>query len=386
MEQKPSSRKAVARKPMLGAAARSDSTPEAVDFGGSVIAWQHRDGRHHLPWQNVDDPYRIWLSEIMLQQTQVGAVVPYFQRFVSRFPTVRDLARASEDEVLAMWSGLGYYARARNLHRAAQRIEQTHEGRFPDRFEDILALPGVGRSTAGAIAVFAFGQSFPILDGNVKRVLARCFGVEGYPGTSDVAARLWALAERLLPETGLRAYTQGLMDLGAQVCTRSHPHCSDCPLAARCVARSLGRTDDFPAPRPRKHRPRRTTVMLIMQQSDGQIMMEKRPSPGIWGGLWSFPETDDVADAARICIARFGLEAEAVDAMVPIEHGFTHFSLTISPLVCRVIHPARATEQPGRVWVTPHEAERYAIPVPVRKLIGRLQGSSTARGGKIQPG
>ena len=265
--------------------------------------------------------------------------------------------------------------RARNLHRAARRIEQTHDGRFPDRFEDILALPGVGRSTAGAIAVFAFGQRFPILDGNVKRVLARCFGVEGYLGTAKVAGRLWALAERLLPETELKAYTQGLMDLGAQVCTRSQPLCARCPLAAQCIARSLDRVGDFPAPRPRKQRPRRSTVMLIMQKG-GQIMMEKRPSPGIWGGLWSFPETDDVANVARTCFARFGFEAEAVDAMDSIEHGFTHFSLTISPLLCRVRQPDPMAGQPGRVWVTPNEAERYAIPVPVRKLIARLRAAA----------
>ncbi len=322
----------------------------------------------------------------MLQQTQVGAVVPYFLRFVARFPTVRALANAAEDEVLAMWSGLGYYARARNLHRAAKRIEQAHHGRFPDRFEDILALPGVGRSTAGAIAVFAFGQRFPILDGNVKRVLARCFGIDGYPGASDVAGRLWGLAERLLPETGLKAYTQGMMDLGAQVCTRSQPRCVSCPLAARCVARSLGRIDAFPAPRPRKPRPRRSTVMLILQQGNGQIMMEKRPSPGIWGGLWSFPETDDPAHAARTCVARFGLEAEAVGAMDPIEHGFTHFSLTISPLVCRVKAAGPVAGQPGRVWVTPEEAQHYAIPVPVRTFIARLQGSGKAGGSGVQSG
>jgi A/G-specific adenine glycosylase len=296
---------------------------------------------------------------------------------------VQDLANATEDEVLSMWSGLGYYARARNLHRAARRIGQTHNGRFPDRFEDILALPGVGRSTAGAIAVFAFGQRFPILDGNVKRVLARCFGVEGYPGTADVAGRLWTLAEQLLPETDVQAYTQGMMDLGAQVCMRSHPLCESCPLAGQCVARSLDRIGDFPGSRPRKQRPRRSTVMLIMQ-CDGQIMMEKRPASGIWGGLWSFPEADDVADVVQTCAARFGFETEAVDAMAPIEHGFTHFSLTISPLVCRVNQPGLAAQEPGRVWVTPHEAEHYAIPVPVRKLIERLQASSTAVNGKIQ--
>jgi A/G-specific adenine glycosylase len=356
----------------------SDSQFAAGDFSRRVIAWQRRYGRHHLPWQNVDDPYRIWLSEIMLQQTQVGAVVPYFQRFVERFPAVRDLARAAEDDVLALWSGLGYYARARNLHRAAKRIEQVHRGCFPDRFEDIVSLPGVGRSTAGAIAVFAFGQRYPILDGNVKRVLARCFGVEGYPGTASVAADLWALSERLLPETELKAYTQGMMDLGAQVCRRSHPACEQCPLATQCVARMRDRISEFPAPRPKKQRPRRSTVMLIMQ-CNGQIMMEKRPSPGIWGGLWSFPETDDVENAAKICVSRFGRKAEAVEPMVTIEHGFTHFSLTISALVCRVTQPGPEAEEPGRVWVTPEDAERYAIPVPVRKLIEALQASPTRK-------
>ena len=204
-----------------------------ADFARKVIDWQRRAGRHDLPWQKVVDPYRVWLSEIMLQQTQVSAVVPYFERFLTRFPALQDLAHAAEDEVLAVWSGLGYYARARNLHRAARHIVNAYDGCFPERLDDILALPGVGRSTAGAIAVFSFGQRHPILDGNVKRVLARCFGIEGYPGVKSVADRMWRLAEQLLPERDVRAYTQGLMDLGAQVCTRSRPRCAVCPLTQR---------------------------------------------------------------------------------------------------------------------------------------------------------
>ena len=351
-----------------------DTGPAIRDFGSSVIAWHRRDGRHHLPWQKVDDPYRIWLSEIMLQQTQVGAVVPYFERFVARFPTLRDLARATEDEVLAVWSGLGYYARARNLHRAAKLVEDAHCGRFPARFEDILALPGVGRSTAGAIAVFAFGQRFPILDGNVKRVLTRCFGVEGYPGARDVAERLWTLAEGLLPETEIKAYTQGLMDLGAGVCTRSRPHCPKCPLSKQCIARSLDRVDEFPTPRLRKPRPQRSTVMLILQ-CDGHVLMEKRPSPGIWGGLWSFPETDDVENVARLCLARFGVETQSVAPLAPIEHGFTHFSLTISPVHCRVERRDPRAHESGWIWIAPDEALQTAIPVPVRKLVSQLHAS-----------
>lgn len=342
------------------------------DFARKVIAWQRRDGRHDLPWQNVDDPYRVWLSEIMLQQTQVSAVIPYFQRFIERFPTLQHLADAAEDDVLAVWSGLGYYARARNLHRAARQIVQKHAGRLPRRFEDIVALPGVGRSTAGAIAVFAFGQRHPILDGNVKRVFARCYGIEGYPGVKAVSDRLWRLAEALMPQNEVQTYTQGLMDLGAQVCTRSRPRCTDCPLAQRCEARVHDRVDALPTPRPRKARPQRSTVMLVLEHG-GALLMEKRPATGIWGGLWSFPETDAIDEAAQVCGARFGAEVSAVDEMEPIEHGFTHFSLTIAPLLCQVQACQPQLEMPGRVWARPDEAMRYPIPVPVRQLLSQLR-------------
>jgi A/G-specific adenine glycosylase len=342
------------------------------EFPCRVVDWQRRSGRHDLPWQNTRDPYRVWLSEIMLQQTQVTAVIPYFGRFVERFPSIAHLARAHEDAVLAAWSGLGYYARARNLHRAAQRIEKTHAGHFPDRFEAILALPGVGRSTAGAIAVFAFGQRFPILDGNVKRVLARCFGVEGYPGDKAVSDRLWQLTEVLLPRRQVAAYTQGLMDLGAQVCKRSRPACSACPLVDQCVARRDGREGELPSPRPKKARPQRSTVMLILRHGD-DILLEKRPAPGIWGGLWSFPESDAVECAAGISRRHYGVELQDARELAPIEHGFTHFSLRIVPLLCSVARRRERLEAPGRVWLSIEDAAAHAIPVPVRTLLEQLQ-------------
>ena len=355
------------------------------EFASDIIAWQRRAGRHDLPWQKVSDPYRVWLSEIMLQQTQVNAVVPYFERFLKRFPTLQHLADATEDDVLAVWSGLGYYARARNLHRAARHIVQAHQGKLPERFDDIVALPGVGRSTAGAIAVFAFGERQPILDGNVKRVFARYFGIEGYPGVKSVADRLWDLADQLLPPRNVQAYTQGLMDLGAQVCTRSRPRCDACPLAQRCMARSQGRIDVLPTPRPKKARPQRSTVMLLIEHG-GRLMMEKRPATGVWGGLWSFPEIDAADNVLHICRSQFGTDVHAIDQMAPIEHGFTHFSLTIAPLLCRAEQRQSCVEMPGRAWVGLDEAMRYPIPVPVRKLVSQLRVRLRAQASSDQAG
>ncbi|HWM43369.1 MAG TPA: A/G-specific adenine glycosylase, partial [Burkholderiales bacterium] len=281
-----------------------------MSFAAKLVAWQRRHGRHGLPWQGTRDPYRIWLSEIMLQQTQVSAVIPYFNKFLERFPSIEALARASEDEVLRLWSGLGYYARGRNLHKAAQQIRR--EG-FPRSAEQIAELPGVGRSTAAAIAVFAFGERAAILDGNVKRVLSRCYGVADQNG-------LWPLAERLLPRKDLDIYTQGLMDLGATVCTRN-PECGRCPVKASCVARATGRIGELPAARPRKALPmRRVTWFVFMDER--RVLLERRPSPGIWGGLWCFPEE-----------ARAGLRLRPARKLAPIDHGFTHFRLKIQPLL-----------------------------------------------------
>ena len=329
------------------------------DFASLLIDWQRQHGRQDLPWQGTRDPYRIWLSEVMLQQTQVAAVIPYYQRFLARFPTVQALAAASEDEVLQLWSGLGYYARGRNLHAAARHIAASG---FPKNAKDIEALPGVGRSTAAAIAAFAFGERAAILDGNVKRVLARCFGLE-------TEKALWDRAERLVPASDVETYTQALMDLGATVCGRINPRCDSCPLAARCVARRSGRTAELPVPRARKPLPQKAVNWLVLRQN-GAILLEKRPPAGIWGGLWSFPETD--AQAVTAHARRLGCEIQRTEPLAFLEHGFTHFRLQIRPLLCEVAGTAPAAHSPGRMWLSLAEAAGAAIPTPVRKLIEQL--------------
>jgi A/G-specific adenine glycosylase len=340
-------------------------------FAGRVIEWQKASGRHDLPWQRTRDPYRIWLSEIMLQQTQVSAVVPYYGRFLARFPDLASLAAAPEDDVLALWSGLGYYARARHLHRAARAIVEKHAGIFPSAYDDIVALPGIGRSTAGAIAVFAFGARQPILDGNVKRVFARAFGIAGFPGEKRIETAMWTHAEALLPSSNVEAYTQGLMDLGAGICTRSRPRCELCPLHDDCVATRENRIAELPAPRPKRPLPEKSTVMLILQR-DREILLEKRPAPGIWGGLWSFPEIADLGDAAGALRIRFGAEVTSEGTLPDVHHGFTHYALTITPALLRVTRLERRAHSPGHVWLTPADAINAAVPAPVREILRRL--------------
>jgi len=342
-----------------------------ADFAAKLIAWQKQHGRHDLPWQGTRDPYAIWVSEIMLQQTQVATVIPYFQRFMARFPDVGALAGAPLDEVLRLWSGLGYYSRARNLHRAAQAIAGGHSGRFPRRFEDVAALTGVGRSTAAAICVFAFGQRHAILDGNVKRVLARYRGVKGYGGQKKVADRLWQEAERLLPRRNVEAYTQGLMDLGATVCTRSQPRCTACPVHGGCVAFQRGWVGTLPAPRPRKRLPHKRTVMLALTRA-GEVLLEKRPPSGIWGGMWCLPESARKIDLEAYCLKRFGAHVVEVEPLAPIAHGFTHFKLDIQPLRLRVSALAPHAAEPGVMWLPLEEARGAAIPAPVRQILARL--------------
>jgi len=259
------------------------------DFARRVIDWQRSHGRSDLPWQGTRDPYAIWLSEIMLQQTQVATVVPYYLRFRARFPDLGSLAAADEDAVLRLWSGLGYYSRARNLHRAAQAVVTQHAGAFPRELADIEALPGIGRSTAAAIAGFAFGARAAILDGNVKRVLARHFAIEGFPGERAVEQRLWQLAESLLPAKDIEPYIQGLMDLGATVCTTRAPQCARCPVRASCAALAQNRVAELPAPRPRRVVPHRRTAMLVLRR-EGDVLLQKRPAVGVWSRLWCFPE------------------------------------------------------------------------------------------------
>jgi A/G-specific adenine glycosylase len=327
------------------------------------VQWQRRHGRKGLPWQGSTDPYRIWLSEVMLQQTQVGAVIPYYERFLRRFPTVGALAAASEDEVLQLWAGLGYYARGRNVHAAA-KIIAVHG--FPRTAERIAELPGVGRSTAAAVAAFAFGERAAILDGNVKRVLARHAGVAGYPGDKKVEAKLWAIAESRLPRKNIEVYTQALMDLGATLCTKGKPRCDACPVGATCVARKKGLVDALPAPRPRKAVPLKSTTWLVLRHA-GQVLLERRPSPGIWGGLWSFPEVDG-KNIARDC-RNLGYDISAMRDLNVIEHGFTHYRLTIHPVLCEVSERASRAEAPGRLWLDIGEAGSAATPAPVRKLL-----------------
>jgi A/G-specific adenine glycosylase len=347
---------------------RHPASPTAP-FARRLIAWQRAHGRHDLPWQ-VRAPYPVWVSEIMLQQTQVDTVIPYYRRFMARFPSLGDLAAAPEDAVLAAWSGLGYYARARNLHAAARQVMAAHDGVFPRDFEAIQALPGIGRSTAAAIAVFAFGEARAILDGNVKRVFCRLFGVDGWPGQKAVETRLWQLAEAMLPGCDVGAYTQGLMDLGATLCRRARPDCPRCPFADDCVASRENRQGQLPAARPRKELPERATVMLVLRHA-GEILLEKRPQSGIWGGLWSLPECapgEDATAAAR----RLGYQAEWLAELPGLNHGFSHFRLAIHPCVLAVSHGRDAAEEPGRLWLTPAEARQAALPAPVRRIIESL--------------
>ncbi len=342
-----------------------------TDFSAKVIRWQKKHGRHDLPWQNTRNPYRIWLSEIMLQQTQVATVIPYYRRFLQRFPGITALAAAPLDDVLAAWSGLGYYSRARNLHRAAQAVVAEHQGRFPRDYDAVLRLPGIGRSTAAAICVFAFGARHAILDGNVKRLLARCFGIAGYPGDARPAGRLWRKAGQLLPLRNVESYTQGLMDLGAAVCVRGKPRCDACPVMRECIARRRGTIGELPAPRPRKSLPRRRTRMLVLLHA-GQVLLEKRATSGIWGGMWSLPEVAPDTDLATLCAQRYGAEIATSVALPAVAHGFTHFKLEIELQRLGVARVAPRVAAPGVMWLPLEAALGAAIPAPVRRILAQL--------------
>jgi A/G-specific adenine glycosylase len=362
---------------------------DPIDFAPRLIAWQRVHGRHDLPWQRSRDPYRVWLSEIMLQQTQVSTVIPYYARFLARFPDVQALAAASADEVMALWSGLGYYTRARNLHRCAQVVVDEHGGMFPRTVDELAALPGIGRSTAAAIAAFSFGVRSPILDGNVKRVLARIFGVDGFPGDKRVESEMWALAESLLPGAAddassslepIVAYTQGLMDLGATLCVRGKPDCARCPFAQGCIANRTGRQRELPVARPKKTIPTRKTMMLVLRHGDA-VLLEKRPPSGIWGGLWSLPEAADADDLhARATRCSAGA-AVRLATLAPLSHSFTHFKLDIEPRLVDITpasgdaSPSPALAEPDTAWVRLDAIDAYGLPAPVRKLLGALEGT-----------
>ena len=343
-----------------------------MPIAASLLAWHARAGRHDLPWQSERTPYRVWVSEIMLQQTQVATVIPYYERFMQRFPDVRTLAAAPVDEVLHLWSGLGYYARARNLHRAAGQICAEHGGELPRTFAGLACLPGVGRSTAGAILALSLGERFPILDGNVRRVLSRYFGVAGGKTTGAGAKRLWELAERCTPARRVADYTQAIMDLGATLCVRSRPRCEACPLSGGCCARRSGRESERPASRSAAVRRTRSVFMVVALNEDGSVLLERRPESGVWGGLWCLPEFD-TASAAEGFI-RHSLVTSRVEPqpLRAIEHAFTHFSLTISPLLVRCAGAAAVVEQGTSLWYNVRAPARIGLPAPITALLARL--------------
>ncbi|NOT14633.1 MAG: A/G-specific adenine glycosylase [Methylotenera sp.] len=345
------------------------------DFSSRLITWQKQYGRHDLPWQNTTDPYAIWVSEIMLQQTQVSTVIGYYAKFMQRFPDIATLANATQDEVLQHWSGLGYYSRARNLHHAAQTMMDDFHGQFPQDFAAIQTLSGIGRSTAAAIASFAFNQVQTILDGNVKRVLTRHFAIAGWPSHPKIEKELWLLAESLLPQHEMVAYTQGLMDLGATLCTRNKPQCSTCPLQNTCKAYQKDMVDQFPTPKPRKALPEKNTTMLIFLYGN-EVLLEKRPARGIWGGLWSFPETENSSDYMAITQNRFGIVAEDKKPLAVFSHAFTHFKLHITPQPMQVLNKASEVRNAGQIWLSVEDAMSAAIPTPVRKILQTLTKNS----------
>ncbi len=341
-------------------------------FSAAVIGWQKTHGRHALPWQNTRDAYRIWLSEIMLQQTQVAAVLGYYARFLERFPTLHDLAAAPAEDVMAQWAGLGYYTRARNLHACAKRVVAEYGGEFPSDPALLADLPGIGRSTAAAISAFSSGTRAAILDGNVKRVFARVFGIDQFPGVKTVEDGLWRRADALLPSEGIESYTQGLMDLGATLCTRSSPACTRCPLQQRCVALATGRTAELPVRKPKKTIPEKQAAMLVL--IDGaQVLLQQRAQSGIWGGLMSLPEVDghgargEIDEAALLDAAGAFGEVEEVQALLPLVHVFTHYRLHIAPF--RVALAKRGELPEGYLWWKLADIERAPLPAPVKKLL-----------------
>ncbi|RDS83083.1 A/G-specific adenine glycosylase [Dyella monticola] len=340
-------------------------------FSSALLAWFDHHGRHDLPWQHPRDAYRVWLSEIMLQQTQVATVIPYFLRFVAQLPALRDLAAADEDTVLALWSGLGYYRRARFLHRAAQTCVTHHNGELPPNFDALAELPGIGRSTAGAILAQAYGLRFPILDGNVKRVLTRFHGIAGYPGERDVEKQLWQHADAHTPAERTADYTQAIMDLGATVCVRARPLCAVCPMQADCVANRDHLTAQLPTPKPGKALPTRSTVMLVLRDIDGRVLLHKRGAQGVWSGLWSLPEADDTDSAWRQ--AQHHARIDDALTLTPFVHVFSHYRLQIQPLLFDAAAPALAIADNAHLrWCAIGDLHALGLPAPVRSLLMAL--------------
>ena len=344
------------------------------DFAERLLAWFDGNGRKDLPWQQNVTAYRVWVSEIMLQQTQVQTVIPYFNRFIDRFPDVEALAGAEQDEVLSHWSGLGYYARARNLHRAAQEIAKEYSGRFPDALDEVIALPGIGRSTAGAILALAYGQRQAILDGNVKRVLARHDAIAGWPGKGTVAAQLWDVAERRTPHDRCQEYTQAIMDLGATLCTRTLPECGRCPVSGDCEALRTNTVERYPGRKQKVSKPLKTTTMILASVS-GQVFLERRPESGIWGGLWSLPELGE-RSIDEWCDAMIGAAVSDVQPWDILRHSFSHYDLDIQPIVVRVAScTGKVADNGATTWYSLDDAPPGGFAAPVKKLINQLKKS-----------
>lgn len=343
-------------------------------FARRLLRWYDRHGRHDLPWQdtrtNRRTPYRVWVSEVMLQQTQVATVIPYFERFVAALPDVRSLAAADEDRVLALWSGLGYYRRARHLHAAAQICVDRHAGELPREFDALAALPGIGRSTAGAILALAHGQRHAILDGNVKRVLARFHGIRGWPGERAIENALWANAEAHTPATRLADYTQAIMDLGATVCTRSNPRCEECPQSRTCIAYRKDLTSRIPAPRPARVLPERRAVFLLLRDRRDRVLLQRRSTQGVWPGLWSLPEAANRRAARTLASRLADLDGKPARNLPDIRHTFTHFRLQASPVEWRGVraHSGVADDRDSR-WCSRAQLSTLGMPAPIKKML-----------------
>ncbi len=346
-----------------------------AQFQKAVLDWFDQYGRTNLPWQQDTGAYPVWVSEIMLQQTQVATVIPYFERFMQSFPTVQDLAAAPLDEVLHHWTGLGYYARARNLHKTAQQVVTELDGQFPDNVTQLIELPGIGRSTAGAISSIAFNNQASILDGNVKRVLARFSATEGWPGKREVVEKLWLIAETFTPFERIADYTQAMMDLGATLCTRSSPSCSECPLMAHCTAYKQGNPKDYPGKKAKKKLPVKTAYFLMLRNERGELLLEQNPPTGLWGGLWIFPQCETEAEIAELYF-RLGVTPEAEEILEVKRHTFSHFHLDYQPVQTTVasnnISALQVAESPNQVWYNPKNPLSLGMPAPIKALFADI--------------
>ena len=345
-----------------------------MSFSRKLLNWYEHHGRHDLPWQKNPTPYRVWVSEIMLQQTQVATVIPYYQRFMRQFPHLKSLALADQDQVLAHWSGLGYYARARNLHKTAQIIYQDFHGRFPRDVATIINLPGIGKSTAGAIASFAMNQPTAILDGNVKRVITRYYAIEGWPGDTKVMQQLWKIVEKVTPKKNTQAYNQAIMDLGSIICTRTKPQCHACPISSDCQAHHQQRTADLPYRKKPKTRPVKATYALLLRRHDGALLLERRPPAGIWGSLWTFPECALDADIEDYCQQHYAIHVLSITPWDVISHQFSHFQLDIHPVLLNIdIRKWKLMDSDHHIWYKLTDCQPGGIPTPVRTLLNKLE-------------